>query len=113
MNQAIIRTAEQEEYVHPDHKLFFMRDVVTAAINPHLSLHRGRIEPDGEIIAHIHEHCETIYILAGEVICILDGEETTLGAGNCIVAPPQVERGFKNSGDIPVELLIVFTPPRR
>jgi len=111
MKQAIIRTAEQEEYLHPEHKLFFVRDVVTAASNQYLSLHRGRIEPDGEIMPHRQPQAETIYILSGEVVCTFGEEATTLGAGSCIVVPSNVERGLKNSGDLPVELLIVFTPP--
>ncbi len=43
----VVRTAEQEEYPHPKHERFFLRDVVTAALNPALSVHRGRIEPGG------------------------------------------------------------------
>lgn len=113
MKQAIIRSAEQEEYLHPEHKLFFVRDVVTAATNQYLSLHRGRIELDGEIVPHRHPQGETIYVLSGEVVCTLDGEETTLGGGSCVVVPAEVERGLKNCGEQPVELLIIFTPPQR
>ncbi len=112
MKQAIIRTAEQEEYLHPEHKLFFVRDVVTAATNQHLSLHRGRIEPNGEIVLHSQPQSETIYVLSGAVLCTLGEDESKLGGGSCIVVPPQVQRGLKNIGDQPVELLIVFTPPR-
>lgn len=111
MKQAIIRTAEQEEYLHPEHKLFFVRDVVGAATNKHLSLHRGRIEPNGEILMHSQPQSETIYVLSGEVSCTLGAEESTLGGGSCIVVPPEVERGLKNTGEQPVELLIVFAPP--
>lgn len=111
MKQAVIRTAEQEEYLHPEHKLFFVRDVVTAATNSHLSLQRGRIEPNGEIVMHSQPQSETIYILSGEVLCTLGEQESTLGAGSCIVVPPLIQRGLKNIGDQPVELLIVFTPP--
>lgn len=109
---AIIRTAEQEEYLHPDHTLFFLRDVVGATTNPQLSLHRGRIEPNGEIVSQCIEHSETIYILSGDVLCRLAGEETRLGAGCCMVAPAQTQRGLKNCGDQPVELLLAITPPQ-
>lgn len=108
---AVIRTAEQPEYLHPDHTLFFIRDVVTAETNPMLSLHRGRIEPDGEIVRQYIEHTETIYILSGDALCNLAGEESRLGAGSCIVAPAQIDRSLKNCGEQPVELLIAVTPP--
>lgn len=108
---AIIRTAEQPEYLHPDHTLFFLRDVITAEINPTLSLHRGRIEPNGEIVSQRIKRTETIYILSGDALCILAGEESRLGAGSCIVAPAQVDRSLKNCGDQPIELLIAVAPP--
>lgn len=109
----IIRTAEQQEYLHPDHALFFLRDVVTAEFNPSLSLHRGRIEPDGEIVSQCVNHTETIYILSGDALCHLDGEESLLGAGSCLVAPAQSQRSLKNCGDQPVELLVIVTPPQQ
>jgi quercetin dioxygenase-like cupin family protein len=111
MKQAIIRTAEQEEYLHPDHKLFFVRDVVTAATNQYLSLHRGRIEPNGEILMHNQPQSETIYVLSGEVVCMVGNEVSTLGSGSCVVVAPETQRGLKNIADQPVELLIVFAPP--
>ena len=112
MTHTIVRTAEQEEYIPPRHNLFFMRDVVTAATNPRLSLHRGRLEPSGEIVCHRQEHTVTVYILSGDVLCTVEKEETRLGAGCCVVITGGVERGFKNCGEQPVELLIVVTPPQ-
>lgn len=112
MAHTIIRTAEQEEYIHQKHNLFFVRDVVTAATNPYLSLHRGRVEPGGKIVCHRQEHTVTVYILSGDVLCTVGKEETRLGAGCCVVVPPDVDRGFKNCGEQPVELLIVVTPPQ-
>jgi quercetin dioxygenase-like cupin family protein len=110
MKQAIIRTAEQEEVLLPGHKLFFVRNVVNAATNSLLSLQRGRIEPGGEICLHSHSQGETVYILSGAVTCTLGSENSELGAGSCVVVPPDVPRGFKNTGDQPVELLALFTP---
>nr|WP_320115073.1 cupin domain-containing protein [uncultured Desulfuromonas sp.] len=111
MASTIIRTAEQDEYDLADHPLFFVRDVVTKQHSTHLSLHRGRIEPGGEITPHRQEHTETIYILSGDVECVLDDDTCELGAGTCLVIEPHTTRGLKNIGDQPVELLVVFTPP--
>ena len=111
MTHTIIRTAEQEEYIPPKHHLFFLRDVVTAATNPLMSLHRGRLELDGEVVRHRQEHVVTVYILSGDVLCTVEKEETRLGAGCCVVVPAEAERGFKNCGEQPVEMLMVVTPP--
>jgi quercetin dioxygenase-like cupin family protein len=109
---ALIQTAEQEEYGHPGHNRFFLRDVVTALENPALSVHRGRIEVGGEILVHTHEaQTETFYILSGEALCTLGGTEHPVATGHCMVAPAGLAHGLKNSGDQPVELLALFTPP--
>jgi len=112
MKGTIVRTAEQEEYAHPAHDRFFLRDVVTASLNPALSVHRGRIEVTGEIRPHAHDQqTETFYILTGEALCTMNGKETLLTAGCCVVAPPGVSHCLKNVGDEPVELMALFTPP--
>ncbi len=109
---ALIHTAEQEEYCHPRHDRFFLRDLVTRLENPDLSVHRGRIEVGGEIILHPHENqTETFYILSGEALCTLGEENFAVAAGHCSVAPAGTPHGLKNTGDQPVELLTLFTPP--
>ena len=112
MTGNIVTTAEQEEYAHPKHERFFLRDVVTAEINPALSVHRGRIEPGGEILPHTHDgQTETFYILSGSAVCTMGNKKTEVTAGQCCVAPSGVTHGLKNSGDEPVELMALFTPP--
>lgn len=109
---ALIQTAEQEEYGHPKHERFFLRDVVTSLENPDLSLHRGRIEVGGEIFPHPHaDLSETFYILSGEALCTMGGESYPVFAGHCCVAPAGTIHGLENTGDQPVELLALFTPP--
>ncbi len=112
MQGKIIITAEQEEYPHPKHERFFLRDVVVAADNPELSVHRGRIEPGGEILPHTHDgQTETFYILSGQALCTMGGKKTSVTGGQCCVAPSGVVHGLKNDGQEPVELLALFTPP--
>lgn len=112
MSGTIVTTAEQAEYAHPKHERFFLRDVVTSALNPALSVHRGRIEPGGEILPHTHDgQTETFYILSGEATCTMGDSRQAVTAGNCCVAPSGVVHGLKNQGDSPVELLALFTPP--
>ena len=109
---AIIQVAEQEEYCHPNHDRFFLRDVVTALENPDLSVHRGRIEVGGEIFPHPHDtQAETFYILSGEAICTLGEASFPVSTGYCCIAQPGTTHGLKNSGDQPVELHALFTPP--
>ncbi len=112
MKGTVVRTAELQEYLHPKHERYFLRDVVTSATHPGLSLHRGRIEPGGEILVHVHEEqTETFYVLSGQALCTMGKETLSFGPGSCGVAPPGVPHGLKNPGSEPVELLALFTPP--
>lgn len=112
MNPTVLNTAEQAEYQHPKHNNYHLRDLVTAAANPAMSMHLGRLEPGGEIFVHTHEgQSETFYILSGEALCTMGDEKIPFPAGACGVAPPGVPHGLKNNNSAPVMLLALFTPP--
>ncbi|WP_305044396.1 cupin domain-containing protein [Geoalkalibacter sp.] len=107
-----LKDSEQAEYLHPKHKNYHLRDLVTAAGNPALSMHLGRLEPGGEIYVHTHEgQSETFYILSGEAVCTMGEERLAFPAGSCGMAPPGVPHGLRNDSAAPVTLLALFTPP--
>lgn len=100
------------EILHPKHDSYYLKDLVVKADAGLLSVHRGRIEPGGEIFVHTHEvESETFYILSGEVECTMGEEKVPFTGGSCGFAPPGVPHGLKNIGTEPVELLAIFTPP--
>ncbi|MDO3377442.1 cupin domain-containing protein [Geoalkalibacter halelectricus] len=112
MDALTLKAAEQAEYQHPKHKDYHLRDIVTAAGNPAMSMHLGRLEPGGEIFVHTHDaQSETFYILSGEAVCTMGTEQITFGPGSCGVAPPGVPHGLRNESPEPVSLLALFTPP--
>lgn len=101
-----------EEALHPKHYRYFLKDLVVKADSGQLSVHRGRIEPGGEILVHTHEaESETFYILSGALECTMGEEKIAYGAGSCGFAPPGVKHGLRNVGDTPAELVAIFTPP--
>ncbi|KIH76274.1 Cupin domain-containing protein [Geoalkalibacter ferrihydriticus] len=112
MGGTTLNTAEQPEYQHPKHKDYHLRDIVTAAANPAMSMHLGRLEPGGEIFVHTHEaQSETFYILSGEAVCTMGTEQIPFPSGACGVAPPGVPHGLRNDSRETVTLLALFTPP--
>lgn len=107
-----VTTAAVAETLHPKHNRYFLKDLLVKADSGLLSVHRGRIEPGGEIFAHTHEvESETFYILAGEAVCTMGDDTIAFDAGSCGFAPPGVPHGLRNDGAVPVELLAIFTPP--
>lgn len=100
------------EILHPKHDRYYLKDLILRADGGQLSVHRGRIEPGGEIFVHVHEvESETFYILSGQVECTMGDEKIAFAAGSCGFAPPGIPHGLRNTAADPVELLAIFTPP--
>jgi mannose-6-phosphate isomerase-like protein (cupin superfamily) len=60
---------------------------------------------------HSHTYDEVIYVVEGEGILHLDGQESTpIATGSCIHLPPLVEHCLENVGGTPMRVLGVFHP---
>jgi mannose-6-phosphate isomerase-like protein (cupin superfamily) len=60
---------------------------------------------------HVHEsEDDAFYILEGELIFVLGGEEVTAGPGAFVLVPPGVEHGFRNEGQAAVRFLNIHAP---
>ena len=62
---------------------------------------KTRIELDeqGELPPHLHPSAEESYeVIAGELEVQVDGEWSTISAGESVVIPPDTEHAFKNTG---------------
>ncbi|MCS7285592.1 MAG: cupin domain-containing protein [Anaerolineae bacterium] len=86
--------------------------MVSSRANPAMSLHLVKIEPGSAIAPHIHpDSTETFTVISGRGLCVVGGQEFNFGPGDCAVAPAGVEHGLRNTGDDPIILLAIFTPP--
>ncbi|MGN6033013.1 MAG: cupin domain-containing protein [Thermomicrobiales bacterium] len=70
--------------------------------------------PPGETLwiapLHIHHDADEIwYVLEGELILHLDGEEVRLGPGDCGTAVRGVSHAYRNAGPGPLRYLLVMT----
>ena len=112
MNWKTVDSNTLTETPHPKHNKYFMKDMIVKADSGLLSVHRGRIEPGGEIFVHTHEvESETFYIISGRLECTMGEEKIMFAAGSCGFAPSGVPHGLRNTGDVPAELVAIFTPP--
>jgi mannose-6-phosphate isomerase-like protein (cupin superfamily) len=66
--------------------------------------------PPGRAPLHSHHYDEVVYVVEGEGILHLDGEDTPIGAGSCIHLPPLQEHCLENTGPTPMRVLGVFHP---
>lgn len=66
--------------------------------------------------AHVHEgddnYEETYYFLQGRGVMTVEGRDVPVQAGDAILVPPGVDHGFRNTGDEPLRLVLLFGKPR-
>jgi mannose-6-phosphate isomerase-like protein (cupin superfamily) len=66
--------------------------------------------PPGRAAMHSHTYDEVVYVIEGEGVLHLGGEDTPLGPGSCIHLPPLEEHCLENTGLTPMRVLGVFHP---
>ncbi len=71
-----------------------------------------RVPTGGEIGEEVHAHVEqTLFVLDGEGVAVLDGQSTPVGAGSVIVVTPGTRHNVKNVGAGHLVLYTVYAPP--
>jgi mannose-6-phosphate isomerase-like protein (cupin superfamily) len=79
-----------------------------------LSVIEEFIPSGGSEIRHYHERAQQFfYILSGEVIMEVEGENTLLGAGSGIRVPPGARHRISNPSSGAVRFLVISQPPSR
>jgi mannose-6-phosphate isomerase-like protein (cupin superfamily) len=70
------------------------------------------IAPGGEVGEETHAHVEqTLFFLSGTGKTIMNGQETTVGAGDVVVVTPGVKHNFINTGSGPLKIYTIYAPP--
>ena len=68
-------------------------------------------EPGLGVPPHVHTNeDETFYVVEGEAVFTLDGEETAVGPGTAVHLPRGIPHGFRLAGAGPVRLLLTVAP---
>jgi mannose-6-phosphate isomerase-like protein (cupin superfamily) len=65
----------------------------------------------GDIGEEVHHHVEqTIVLVEGEALSVLDGVKREVYAGDIAVVPPGTMHNFINNGAVPLKLYTVYAP---
>jgi quercetin dioxygenase-like cupin family protein len=64
-----------------------------------VAIRRFTLTPGGEVPEHTNEIEHAQYVLAGEYVVGIDGEEYTVGAGDSLHIPAGVVHWYRNDGD--------------
>jgi mannose-6-phosphate isomerase-like protein (cupin superfamily) len=68
------------------------------------------IIPPGRAGMHSHVYDEVVYVIEGEGVLHVGGEETPIESGSCIHLPPLIEHCLENTGANEMRVLGVFYP---
>jgi mannose-6-phosphate isomerase-like protein (cupin superfamily) len=93
------------------HRVGNVEFLARSADTPRFTLGVIDIAPGRVLEAHVHSgEDDAFYILAGELTFVFGEEAVVAGPGTFVLAPPDVEHGFRNDGDVPVRMLNVHAP---
>ena len=66
---------------------------------PHFALRRFTLAPGAEVPRHTNAVEHEQYVLAGEYVVGIDGEEHTVSAGDTLLIPAGTVHWYRNDGD--------------
>jgi quercetin dioxygenase-like cupin family protein len=78
----------------------------------HVEVVLGEIAPQQGAHPHAHPGMEQVcYLLQGQAQVDMDGQSRTLSPGECCFFPAGMPHTFTAIGDVPVKLLVIYSPP--
>ena len=66
---------------------------------PHFAMRRFTLDPGTEVPTHTNAVEHEQYVLSGEYLVGIDGEEYTVSAGDSLLIPAGVPHWYRNEGD--------------
>lgn len=72
-----------------------------------MSLRRGE-----DIGTEVHDGDQTIYLIDGDGLAILDGAEKKIEKGSIVFIPAGVRHNIVNTDDEPMKLFTIYAPPQ-
>lgn len=82
----------------------------TLAVTDRLMLVEFRLQAGATVPLHSHPHDQVGYVVSGEVILTVDGQEFRCGPGDAYAIPGGVEHAAR--AEVDTVLIDVFHPPR-
>lgn len=110
---SIVHERDLPPYSPPAHNDTVNRRLVGGDFAGTFELIHGTIAPGGEAEAHQHEReSQVIYVLSGQAQVTLGTDRpTTCQGGDVIKIPPGVRHRVVSTGSVPLDLIIVYSPP--
>jgi len=82
------------------------------AVGDRMSVQHFDIDAGSAVPEHSHEHEQSGFLVEGELVFVVDGDERVVTAGDAYVLPSEEPHAVENRGDVPGRGVDVFSPPR-
>jgi quercetin dioxygenase-like cupin family protein len=99
----VIKRGEDIEYESVDAADGLSKGVLLSEADgtPHFAMRRFTIDPGAEVPKHTNAVEHEQYVLEGEYVVGIDGEERTVSAGDALLIPAGVVHWYRNESDDP------------
>ena len=99
--QAVVRRADDVSYGDVDAADGLWKGVLLDESDgaPNFALRRFTLEPGARVPEHTNEVEHEQYVLEGEYVVGVDGEEYAVSAGDALLIPAGVVHWYRNEGD--------------
>lgn len=81
-----------------------------------ITLQMWELDPGISEGGHTHEGDDALeeiyYFLKGKGIMWVDGQDVPVAAGDAVLVPPGADHGFRNTGQEPLKLMIIWGRPK-
>ena len=103
---------KEEEGIHDGDGTIRYRPFFSEQSQLPINVHVWELDPGVSEGSHTHDDVEEVYyFMAGSGVMWADGEEVPVAAGDAVLAPPRCDHGFRNTGDVPLKLVLVWGKP--
>jgi mannose-6-phosphate isomerase-like protein (cupin superfamily) len=87
---------------------FFRKEILT---NENSQLVLMSVNPGDDIGEETHDVDQVLYFLSGSGEAILNGERSPIKANSLVVVPAGTLHNFVNTGNQPLKLFTIYSPP--
>lgn len=99
MTEPLVRRADDVEYEPVDAADGLSKGVLVDEPGADVAIRRFTLAPGGDVPRHTNEIEHEQYVLAGEYVVGIEGEEYTVGPGDAVHVPAGAVHWYRNPGD--------------
>ena len=87
---------------------FFRQEILT---NEHSQIVLMSLKPGEDIGEEVHDVDQLLFFVSGSAEAVLNGERSAVSANSLVVVPAGTRHNFVNTGNGPLKLFTIYSPP--